>query len=104
MEKQSAWTVEFRYPKQSKEWLEDITFPALDVIEYDGDLFTKKDKSFDIGKGRAYVHANWLKNRHGSAIETRVMFKKESPFWIEKGEPYDKEIILKCKYDATTTQ
>ena len=100
----NAWRVDFRFPKrkdESREWMHDMTFPAVDVIEYDGQPYhAHRAGSFDIGQGRAYVHANWLKERFGSEVETRVTFVGVKPWWLKEGEPPTREFPLIAKYDS----
>jgi hypothetical protein len=51
--KNNAWKVEFRTgPKQ--DWLTDVTFPAIDLVEIDGQ---HQEEPMDLGELRAQAHA-----------------------------------------------
>ncbi len=99
----NAWKVEFRYKKRGKikatDWASDCSFPAVDIIEYDGEKMRPRDGAFDIGQGRAYVHANWLEARD-ARIETRVTFVGVKPWWVKNDEDPQKEFVLLAKYDS----
>jgi hypothetical protein len=101
----NAWQVQFRFPKDkhlpNREWMVECSFPAVDIVEYDNQKMRPSDGSFDIGQGRAHVHANWLIERHGSdRIETCVRFVGVQPWWVTKDEDPEREFTLKAKYDS----
>ena len=96
----NAWSVESRLSGDGKEWERDVTFPSYEIIEYDGEKIQSHHDTIDIGKGRAYVHANWLTELHGPDIETRVSFVGRKPWRIKDGEDPRKEFLIKARYNS----
>jgi hypothetical protein len=98
----NAWVVKYRYPKNKKgdrEWADSCTFPAVDILEYDGDKMRPHDGSFDIGQGRAHVHAEWLRERYPN-IEVRISRVGVQPWWLKPDGDPQREFELKAKYDS----
>jgi hypothetical protein len=100
----NAWAVKYRLKRKrkgkSEEWLTQTTYPALDVIDYNGETIDQfENHSFDIGQGRAAVEARRLQSDHGKdAIETRVDLVYFQPF--DKNPPNGK-ITLIARFDNT---
>ena len=100
----NAWAVKYRFNRkgESRDWLTQTTYPAMDVIEYDDkriDQFKFGDTpSFDIGQGRAAVEALRLQSDHGKKIETRVDFVYFQPF---DTNPPNGRITLIAQFDNT---
>ena len=95
----NAWAVQYRFTdNDDNEWQTQCWYPAIDIIEYDGEVQGKMGQPIiDIGRGRAYNEAHRLEQSFGSGrIETLVRFVHNPNFVENEG----KEIVLKARYDA----